>query len=255
MKKTLISPNLLAFPKEYHSLLKGNPIYDSSCSKEATVYYIPRGEGFYLKKAPKDALKKEASLASWFFEKGLAPKVLDYRSEEEDWLLTAAAKGEDCTHYCHEPEKLCDLYAKILRALHEMPYEDCPEQHRMISYFANAEKHYKMGQFDLSYGNFESAEEAWRLLEKQKHLLQEEALIHGDYCLPNVLLKDWKFSSFIDVGSAGVGDRHVDLYWAIWTLQYNLKTSAFASRFKEAYGKHLIDEEKLRLISACEIFG
>lgn len=259
MKKTLLHPTLAEFPKDYHSLLIEGPIFDSSCSPEARVFYIPKGEGLYLKQGKRGALKREATLTEWFHQKGLAAKVLDYKSEDHDWLLTEAVAGEDCTHYCHEPARLAATLAKILRELHERPFADCPMQDRLASYFKTAEENYQKRQFDLSYGcpsaPLESAEQAWRLIEEQGHLLKKEALIHGDYCLPNILLKDWQFSGFIDLGAAGVADRHIDLYWAIWTLQFNLHTDAYAETFKKAYGKHLIEEEKLRLISAFEIFG
>lgn len=259
MKKTRILPDLGTFPSDYHSLLKEGPIFDSSCSPEAQVYFISKGEGLYLKRSKKGALKKEAILTEWFYQRGLSAKVLDYQSGEFDWLLTEAVAGEDCTHYCHDPERLCKTLAKILRELHEMPFADCPEGDRLASYFKTAEVNHQKGQFDLSYGwpsaPLESADQAWRLIEEQRHLLKNEALIHGDYCLPNILLKDWQFSGFIDLGAAGVADRHIDLYWAIWTLQFNLHTDQYAEKFKEAYGKHLIEEEKLRLISAFEIFG
>ncbi|MBQ7095765.1 MAG: aminoglycoside 3'-phosphotransferase [Clostridia bacterium] len=260
MKKTWIHPNLSEFPKEYHSILQETPIFDSSCSPEAKVYYIPKGEGLYLKRAPKGALKKEARLTDWFYQKGLAAKVLDYKSAEEDWMLSEAVAGEDCTHYIHDPKRLCDTLAEILRMLHGLPFAECPEQDRLAAYFETAERNYRKKQFDLSFAwpggeKIESAEQAWKLIVEQKHLLKKEVLLHGDYCLPNIMLKDWRFSGFIDLGAAGVGDRHIDLYWAIWTLRFNLKTDAFAERFKEAYGKSLIEEEKFRLIGALEIFG
>ena len=69
------------------------------------------------------------------------------------------------------------------------------------------------------------------------------------------MLDDWNFSGFIDLGGAGVGDRHVDLFWGVWTLEFNLKTNRYRSRFIDAYGKSLVDEEKLKTIAAIEVFG
>ena len=68
-------------------------------------------------------------------------------------------------------------------------------------------------------------------------------------------MNDWNFSAFIDLGNGGSADRHIDLYWAIWTLEFNLKTDKYASRFIDAYGRDKIEKEKLKLISAIEAFG
>ena len=72
---------------------------------------------------------------------------------------------------------------------------------------------------------------------------------------PNVILDDWRFSGFVDLDCAGVGDRHVDVYWALWTLWFNLHTDAYGDRLLDAYGRDLIDMETLRLVAACEVFG
>lgn len=85
--------------------------------------------------------------------------------------------------------------------------------------------------------------------------MQTDTLLHGDYCLPNIILDNWKFSGFIDLDSGGVGDRHVDLFWGLWTLNYNLKTDKYSRRFVDAYGSDKVDIEKLRLIAAIEVFG
>ena len=79
--------------------------------------------------------------------------------------------------------------------------------------------------------------------------------MYDDYCLPNIMLDNWKISGFVDLVNAGVGDRHIDILWGIWTLKYNLGTEKYDSRFMYAYGRDIIDEEKLRRIAAMEMFG
>lgn len=44
---------------------------------------------------------------------------------------------------------------------------------------------------------FESIEEAARAAEEGMPLLKKDVLLHGDYCLPNIILNDWKFSGYI----------------------------------------------------------
>lgn len=73
--------------------------------------------------------------------------------------------------------------------------------------------------------------------------------------MPNIILKDWKLSGFIDVGAGGVGDRHIDLFWGAWTLNFNLKTDKYRNRFFDAYGRDKVDESKLEILAAAEVFG
>lgn len=258
MERKPVLPDLNTIPAVFHPLLTGKAVFDSSCSREARVLYIP-SEGCFLKSAPKGSLLREKELTSFMSVLFPAPRVLDYLSEEKDWLLTSAVEGEDCTHPVHmaEPKKLCDLWAETLRAIHSLPTAGCPVADHRVRYFATAEENYRKGAYDMAYchGAFAVPEEAWAYLQANRRLLENNTLLHGDYCLPNVMVKDWRVSGIIDLGNGGVGDRHVDLYWGAWTLRFNLKTDAWRNRFFDAYGREFIDEERLLLVSAAEVFG
>ena len=69
------------------------------------------------------------------------------------------------------------------------------------------------------------------------------------------MLDNWRFSGFIDLGNGGVGDRHVDLFWGAWTLNFNLGTDQYRERFFDAYGKDRVDKDILKIIAAAEVFG
>lgn len=264
MKKTLLYQIPNDVPQEILCFLSGASIYDSSCSPEARVYFIDKGNGYYLKCSASGELEKEAEMAEYFYSKGLGAEILSYISNDRDWLLTAAVIGEDCVHeeYLKDPRRLCDTIACELRKLHETDYTGCPVMDRTTEYLAAAEKNYRTGDYDKSHfsdssGSFgyRSAEEAYAVLNAEKDALQSKVLLHGDYCLPNIVLNDWKFSGFIDVGNGGVGDRHIDLFWGTWTLWFNLKTNKYYERFLDAYGRDKVDESVLKVIAAAEVFG
>ena len=69
------------------------------------------------------------------------------------------------------------------------------------------------------------------------------------------MLDSWKLSGFVDVGNGGIGDRHIDVFWGIWTLWFNLGTDKYRDRFIDAYGRDKIDENILKIIAAAEVFG
>jgi kanamycin kinase len=259
MKRTLLE-KMPAAPWEIARLLEGGEWYDSSSSPEARVFFVDKGEGLFLKKGKKGSLAREARMGEYFAKKGLSPAVLSYLSEEEDWLLTENARGEDATARVHleDPRRLAAVLGEALRALHETEAEDCPVCDRMGEFCRTAEENRKRGYGDLTlFGEdlFPSLDAAYAVYSERKHLFQNEVLIHGDYCLPNVILDGFRVSAFIDLGNGGIGDRHVDLFWGAWTLWFNLKTNAYKERFFDAYGREKIEEERLLAVAAAEVFG
>ena len=261
MRKTPLEHIPSEIPPDIQYFITGGDLYDSSSSPEARVYFIDKGTGYYLKCSGRGTLEKEAAMTAYFHTKGLGAQVLHYCSDDCDWLLTTAVAGEDCAHemYLMDPKRLCDTMAYELRSLHETDHPHCPVPDRTAEYLATAEKNYRTGTYDPSHFpdsfGYRSAEEAYAVLTEGKDALQTDVLLHGDYCLPNILLDNWNFSGFIDVGSGGVGDRHIDLFWGVWSLWFNLKTDRYRHRFLDAYGRDKVDEAILKIVAAAEVFG
>ncbi len=262
MKRELIERVPFALPRSIGEHLRGARIYDSSCSPEARVYYIEKDCGYYLKKAARNSLSREAEMTSYFNSKGLGARVVGYETFGEcDFMLTERVRGEDCifARYLDDPKRLASLIGEELRALHETDASDCPVKDRMGEYISLVEENFRTGNYDSSHFpdsfGYRSAEEAIGVFESGKKELENEVLIHGDYCLPNIMLDDWRLSGFIDVGNGGIGDRHVDLFWGAWTLGFNLGTDEYRDRFFDSYGRDKIDSEKLKIIAAAEVFG
>lgn len=258
MKKEKCYVNIETFPYELQYYLKNSELFDSSCSKDAKVIFIKK-YNCYLKCSEKNSLKNEALLDDYFNKKGLSSKVIKYISDEKDWLLTEAVEGEDCTHYLDNPEKLCDTIAEVLYKLHNVDFSDCPIKNRTKTYLDTVHCNYKNGIYDSSLfpdnWGYSSPDDAYNVILKNQHILNTDTLIHGDYCLPNILLENFNFSGFIDLGNGGVGDKHIDIFWGVWTLFFNLKTEKFTERFYDAYGRKNFNKDILKLIAACEVFG
>jgi len=256
-----IKIDVSTYPNEFRKLLNGADVFDSCCSPEMNVVFIDRDGGYFLKSAKKGRLERQAIMTRYFHSKGLSSNVLAYVSDMQDWLLTEKIHGDDCiaAKYLEQPKRLCDTLAERLLALHALDFSDCPNPDHTAWYLASAEHNkntgtYNKDEFPDSFG-YASEEEAWAVVEADRHLLKTDTLLHGDYCLPNIILNDWKFAGFIDLDNAGVGDRHVDIFWAIWSLFFNLHTHDYRQRFIDAYGRNKIDEDVLRLIAAVEVFG
>ena len=258
MKRVPINSNTFDFPERLKSLIKDAPLYDSSSSPEARVIYVDKDGGYFIKRSAAATLTKEAKMTEYFHSLTLSAEVVDYFTEECDWLVTKRIPGEDLTHYIHHPVWLCDRLAELLSELHSRPVTACPIVDRSADYIKTARENYARGIFDTSLFPepvFKKADEAMRFVEKECHTLTSDTLLHGDYCLPNVIMNGDRFSGFIDLGGAGVGDRHIDLFWGAWTLNFNLKTDKYRRRFYDAYGREKIDLDRIRLISVMEMFG
>lgn len=259
MKRTPVSIEPKDFPARFHGLLDGAQLFDSSCSPEARVWLIHKEEDFFLKTAPSGALIKEAALTEFFHQKGLGAEVLAYACEDRDWLLTRRVPGEDCLdpEYLADPKWLCDTTATLLRQLHETDPTGCPVN-RTADYIAAAEENRQLGHYDHNLfpdnWGYACAEDAWKVVCDTAPALKSDTLLHGDYCLPNIILRNRQFSGFIDLGNGGLGDRHIDLFWGIWSLGFNLKTDRWKDRFLDAYGRDIIQPELLEAIGAFEVF-
>ena len=259
MKKTLTTVCHNVFPAFFKEFVAGYQIYDSSSSQDAQVWWLDREEGFFIKSAAKGALEAEAAMAEYFYRLGLGAQVLAFHQEDRDWLLTQQLPGEDCVSqlYLDDPKRLCDTTAVLLRQLHEITPTGC-SINRKEAYIQTARDHARLGRYDTSLfpdnWGYASAAEARMVMEEAAACLACDTLIHGDYCLPNIILKNWALSGFIDLGSAGLGDRHMDLHWGIWSLGFNLKTDQYRERFLDAYGRDQINPELLDAIGAFEVF-
>lgn len=259
MKRNLVCMNIEDLPAPFHGLLKGAPLFDSSSSDAARVWLIDRDEGFFLKTAAAGSLEREAAMTGFFHQKGLGPEVLSYVQEDRDWLLTRRVPGEDCLDPRHleDPKWLCDTTAELLRQLHETDTTGCPVD-LSVHYLPTVQENYRLARYDQALfpdnWGYASAEEAWNKVCEAAPALRYDTLLHGDYCLPNIILEDRRLSGFIDVGNGGLGDRHIDLFWGIWSLGFNLKTDRWKDRFLDAYGRDLVQTELLECIGAFEVF-
>ena len=189
----------------------------------------------YLKIAPEGTLVRSAQAQEYFHRKGLSAPLLAFeQAEGRDWLLVPAVPGEyACSNLLmSQPERLARILGRTVRALHETDFSGCPltcANDRMLA--AYEREHSSPFRGDLS-------------------ILKSDVLLHGDMCLPNIFFDDFRFTGFIDLGDAGPGDRHFDLYWAMWSLTYNLKTDRYNELFLNAYGRDAFDPTRYELCAA-----
>ena len=224
------------YPSTIRKYLQGMMPHPESIGRSGAQ--VLRFGNVFLKIDAKGTLARAAKLQEYFHAKRLSAPLTAYEQEGGmDYLLVQAVQGAcACSaQMLEKPRELADVLGETLRMLHKTDAADCP---------------------------FCDVNERMLAMHRQEHgsayagkveLLQKDVLLHGDCCLPNVFFSQNKFSGLIDLGDAGVGDRHFDLWSAIWSLEYNLETDVWRDRFLDAYGRDCVDGERLAICT--EIHG
>jgi len=244
--------NTLSLPEEIIKWIGNSAIYESSGHSGAQTLYIDCDNGAYLKIADSGTLRRTSIMQDFFYQQKLSAPVIDYISSDKDYLITTAVKGEAGTadKYISEPEALSKIFAHSLRFLHDINIADFSLENKMTELIKSSETAV-ISQRHLDniseYIGIVDAKTAGNEIKVKGKLLKSDVLIHGDYCLPNILFDDWKLKGFIDLADSGIGDRHYDLAMGLWTLTHNLKTQKYGRHFLEAYGLNDIDEDRLRV--------
>lgn len=266
LEKTPIQLDLAQFPSDLRPFLSHATAQDCSSHSSARVYKL--SNQLYLKIDQTGRLQQEAELTRFFHHCGIGVEVVAFVSADRDYFLTRAADGQTALSLYADPDYVSSLMGHTLCRLHDALTTN--EQVRQAAhafslpnrrgeYCQRVGENYRKGMFDpsvlLPQFGIKSREEAYQIFARDHHLFSADTLIHGDYCLPNIIVNNRRFSCFIDVGLAGLFDRHVDLFWGVWSLNYNLGTDAYSDRFLDSYGRDRVDERLLRLVCACEAFG
>lgn len=162
-----------------------------------TVWRLAGPSGaVFVKRAAK--LTGERDRLTWLAGRWPVPEAVGFfHVAGDDWLITREVPGVPLHHRSlgWEPARVARTFGEILKVLHSADATGCP--------FGTA---------------------------RRGHVL-----IHGDYCLPNVLVRDGRLSGLVDVGGAGFGSPDVDLAAGVWALKYNFGPG-FAREFLDAYG-------------------
>lgn len=251
-KNKALGIDTLSLPDKLIKWIGNAPIYESSGESGARTVYIDRDGGAFLKIGVCGSLLLTSELQTYFSKHKLSSPVIRYLSTDRDYLITAPIKGNDgiSKKYLDEPERLCEIFGQSLRLLHEVDASDCPVKDRMneLILMARSNSFLQTHLDDIAeYIGIANSNTSLAEIIASSELLKNDVLIHGDYCLPNIIINNWAFEGFIDVAAGGVGDRHYDLAWGLWTLNRNLNSPKYGHRFLDAYGRDCIDKDRLRI--------
>lgn len=246
-----------ALPDRLKELLRNTSWHsDTLGMSSAQTFRIDGPEKFYLKinaVEPWGGLKAEADALTWLYVRLPAPEVVFYeRANGTDYLLIRGLPGLPACddHWKTNPRRLVETLAESMRAIHSLDPTDCPFDQRIETKLREVTKNVRLGLIDSDEFDSENVgkkpEAILSQLVAERPQQEDLVVTHGDFCLPNLILDDWKLGGFIDVGSLGVGDRYQDLALCLRDLTDELDTDQYTTFFLDVYGLDTVDEEKLR---------
>lgn len=189
------------------------------------------GDCLYLKTshhAPDRLLLQEKLRLEWLHGRLPVPEVKMFVEDNGwDYLLLSAVPGTVASDdaYKSNVPMLIEQLSTGLRMIHELPIDHCPFDATILTKIELARVRVADGlvdenDFDESRLGRTAADLFAELLEA---VPDDEDLVftHGDYCLPNIILQDWRLSGFIDWGRAGVADRYQDIALMVRSVESN----------------------------------
>jgi kanamycin kinase len=216
-------------------------------------------------------LAAEAERLSWLAARGIrVPEIIESGQDEQfAWLVTSALDGRTAADPWPEEQRaaVVDALAEIALALHRLPVECCPFDRRLAVTVPEALLAAKNGQVDLDDMDAErvgwSAAQLCDALVATRPETEDPVVCHGDFCLPNVLLdpSTLEFAGLVDVGRAGVADRHIDVALITRSLGHEMNSqfgpehaARFIGRYVERSGSE-ITETKLAFYRLLDEFA
>ncbi len=246
---------LAGLPSELKRMIGSRELVRNTLGCSSSFVFYVQGLKCYLKIAPYNDLEPlayEVKVLEWLQGRLPVPKVHYYEKlGDKEFLLMSEIEGRDCTQkeYLANPKDMVRCLAEGLRQIHSIDISGCPLDQTLSFKLQKARLNVERGLVDED--DFEDENRGLKAAELYAKLLEgipgTEDLVfsHGDYCLPNIILKGSKVSGFIDLGRAGVADRYQDIALAIRSLRHNLGSDDWTGPFLQIYGIGDADQSKI----------
>ncbi len=155
----------------------------------------------------------EAAMLRWLDKKVPVPKILARETGHgTSRLLMTRLPGVMACDEIHraDPWALTETLARGLQGLWALDISGCPVDQSLDARFARLETGELTMDDSVSRERFPTPRHLLNWL-KANRPPEQQVIVHGDYCLPNIFLEKGKISGFLDLGRSGVGDPWVDI--------------------------------------------
>ena len=205
-------------------------------------------------------LEREKTILEWLNGKLPVPSVIHFCVHNNmEFLLLSEIKGDNSHIFEEEDNKRINIQilAEGLKAIHAIHVKDCPVDNnpdKLLELAKNILESTTLDseQFDNRWKN-KTPETLYSELLELKPKDYDLVFSHGDYCLPNIIIKNRKLSGFIDWPWGGINDRYFDLAAVAWSIGYNYGEE-WVNPFFESYGIENIDWNRIHFYQMLNEF-
>ena len=165
----------------------------------------------------RNEVRRERDILKWLNGRFGAPQVVDFEEDgEASFLLLSEIPGQPASDFEAAPdENLLPQLARALREIHSTPTQGCPFPRPLATMLADARRRADEGLVYLDdldddhagYTPEQLVDELTSMIPANEDLV----FVHGDICLPNIMMRDDKIIGMVDWGKAGVSDRYQDI--------------------------------------------
>ena len=197
--------------------------------------------------AEREESKNEYTMLKWLSVKLPVPEIICYEIKDGmQYILMSKLNGRmSCDpEYIARPQELVHYLAEGLKMLWSVNTDGCPYRNDLENKFRLADERVRENRCDMEdlepgtygEGGFEGPAELLKWLKENKPK-EDFVFSHGDYCEPNVFIKDGKVSGFLDLGNAGIADRWQDIALCVRSMEHNIgKNTTYEKQLFEELG-------------------
>lgn len=222
---------------------------EQGCTSEVAILEAEQGS-FVVKKAVKPRyiqwLEREAKVLASLKDTNLpVPYFYSFvKKQTEAYILMEYIQGETLGDALQKEtniqkrEQLIYQFGKILAFIHETP---CPPsiktEQLWLDYIL------ERARIDLQQFPLDGTEDLLNQLKQHRPKAIQQTLIHGDFTVDNVLVRNGEIVGVIDWSGGAYGDPRYDLSLAIWPKEDVFAEERNINLFFEGYGTQNLDEE------------
>ena len=185
-------------------------------------------------------LRQEITRTAWLAAQGITvPGILRVSNQPDSYaVLMHAMPGTPADASRLPAPQLIAALAKALAALHALPLNSCPFDETLSVRLARAAKAVADDEVETAEfepRNADTTPQALLARLNSQPPAEDQVIVHGDATLSNLMIDADGNVGFIDCGSAGRGDRYLDLAVLAADIAEQHGTEA-ATAFARDYG-------------------